>query len=73
MIKQQQQNQNKTYKYRKETDGGQRKGSVRMGKWVKGNGRYRPPIIECISHGDKKYSTGNIFDGMVIVLYGDRW
>ena len=25
------------------------------------------------SHGNKRYSTGNIFTDIVIVLYGDGW
>ena len=30
-------------------------------------------VMECISHGDERHSMGNIVNGIVIVLYGDRW
>lgn len=33
----------------------------------------RFPVTEWISHGDKRYSTGNIVNGIVIGLYGDIW
>ena len=29
-------------------------------KWVKDSGRYRLPVTECVSHGDEKFSIGNI-------------
>ena len=40
-------------------------------KWVKETGRYKPPVMESISHRDEKHSTGNIFNSIVIVKYGD--
>ena len=42
-------------------------------KWVKGSGRYRLPVIEQRSHGNKSYSIGNTINGIVIMLYGDEW
>ena len=41
-------------------------------KWVKGNERYRFPVMERISHGDKRHSVGYTVNSTVIVLYGDR-
>jgi len=43
-----------------------------MAKYVKGSGRYRLPVTQLVSHGDEKYSIGNIAIGIVIGLYGDR-
>jgi len=48
-------------------------GVGRWAKWVKEGGRYRPPVMERISHRDKRYSVRNIVSGIVIALYGDRW
>ena len=42
-------------------------------KWVKESGRYRLPIMEWVSHWNKRHSTGNIVNSIVIALYGDRW
>ena len=33
--------------------------------------RHRLPIMEWISHGDKRYSMGNIVNGTIITLYID--
>ena len=40
---------------------------------MKGRGRYRAPVMERISHRDKKYDIGNIDSGVIIPLYSDRW
>lgn len=42
-------------------------------EWVKGGGRYRLPVTELPSHGDKKYSIGNLGNGLLIALHNDRW
>ena len=42
-------------------------------KWVKGSGRYRLPVMEQISHRNKRHSISNIVNDTAIVLYGDRW
>ena len=39
--------------------------------WLKGSGTYRLPVMERKSHRDERYSTGNIVNGIVIVLYGE--
>ena len=59
--------------YREQTNGCQRSGGKESAKWVKGSGRYRPPVMEWIRHGNKRHSIGNIVNDIVIVLYGDRW
>lgn len=44
----------------------------KLGEWakqMKKSGRYRFLVTEGISHGDKRYSTGN---SIITVLYGDR-
>lgn len=41
-------------------------------KRVKGSTRYRLPVMEWVSHGNEGYSTGNILDGIIIGLKGDR-
>ena len=38
-----------------------------------GEGRYKPPILKEISHGDVKYSIRNMVNNTVITLYGNRW
>ena len=40
-------------------------------EWVKGSGKYRLPVMEGVSHGDQRYSIGNIVSGSIIALYGD--
>lgn len=42
-----------------------------MGKM--GNGRYKLPVMECISNRNKRHRKRNIVDDIVIVLYDDRW
>ena len=42
-------------------------------KWVKESGRYRLPVMEQTSHGNKRHRIGIIADDIVTVLYGDRW
>jgi len=42
-------------------------------KRMKGSEKYRLPVMERIIHGDKRHSIGNRVNGVVIVLYGDRW
>ena len=37
-------------------------------KWVKGNGRYRLPVMERISNGDERHSIGNIVNVIVIAF-----
>lgn len=40
---------------------------------MRGSGRYRLPVMErIISHGDKRFSTGNTVNGMVIAPCGER-
>ena len=38
--------------------------------WEKGRRRDRLPVMECVSHGNKRYSTRNIIDDIGIVLHG---
>ena len=49
-----------------------RKKVVGWAKWVKRSGRYRLPVTEQISQGNKRHSIGNIVNGIVIALYGDK-
>ena len=39
---------------------------------MKGIKRYKLPVMKSVSHGDEKYSRGNIFNNIEITLYGDR-
>lgn len=41
-------------------------------KWVKGNERYKYPVIEQVSHENKRYNIGNLVNSTVIALYDDR-
>lgn len=42
-------------------------------KWMRGSGRYKPPLMEGISHGDERQGIGSTVKGTVIVLCGDTW
>ena len=42
-------------------------------KWVNGIVKDRLPVRELISHGDKRYNTGNTFSGIITAAYNDRW
>lgn len=42
-------------------------------KQVKGSGKYRLPVMELVSHEDKRYDTENTFSDILIALYIDRW
>lgn len=44
-----------------------------MGKMGEGQWEYRLPIMERTSHGAERDSIGDIANGIVGVLYGDRW
>ena len=63
--------QKQTHKYTEQNDGLQR---VRNGQngWREVRGTSFP-VTEWISHRDERYSIGNIVNGTVIALYGDRW
>lgn len=37
-----------------------------MERRVKGSGRYRRPVTECVSHRDEMYSIRNLVNGTVI-------
>jgi len=65
--------QRQTHKYRGQTEGCQERWGEDGQKWVEGSGRYRLLVTEGVSHGDKRYSIGNIVSGIRITLYGDRW
>ena len=41
-------------------------------KWVKGSGRYRLPVMEWVSHENRRHSMENTVDDTVIALYGDK-
>lgn len=49
-----------THKYRRQTDGYQRSRVGKWPKWVTGNGRYRLPVMEWVSHRDERYSIRSI-------------
>lgn len=49
------------------------KGSGGIGEKLKGNKRYKLPIIKYISHRHVVYSTGNRVNNIMITLYSDRW
>lgn len=40
---------------------------------MKRRGRNGLPLMEWISPGDKRRSTGNTINAVVMPLYGDRW
>ena len=42
-------------------------------KWVKEREKYRFPVMESISHWDKRYNMENTVNVIIIVSYGDRW
>ena len=42
-----------------------------MGEMGKGIKRYKFSVIKYMSHGDVKYSIGNIVNNVVITLHGD--
>ena len=58
--------QNPTHKYREQIDGRQKGGGeARLpAKWVKGNGRYKPPVMEG-NHGDERHGPGIIVNETV--------
>ena len=35
-------------------------------KWEKVTGRYKLPVVGCISHGNKRYNIGNIVNSIVL-------
>ena len=49
-----------------------REGNEGMGKMSEGEWNYRLPVMR-LSRGNKRHSTGNIVNDIVIVLYSDRW
>ena len=40
---------------------------------MKGSRRYRLPVMEWVSHQNTRYNIENTVNGIVVVLYGDRW
>lgn len=50
-----------------------RKGLREWAEWVKGDGSYRIPVMEYLSHGDERHGTGNTANDILTGLYGDRW
>lgn len=48
------------------------KGVWGMGKMGEDSGSYRRPVMERVSHENKRYSIGNIANDIVTILYGDR-
>lgn len=53
-----QKRQNQTYKHRGQTGHFQWEGSGGWTKWVTGSGRYRFPVTEGVSHGDRGTAQG---------------
>ena len=44
-----------------------------IGRMGEGSGSYKLPVMKCISHEDERHSIGNIVNGIVTRLYGDKW
>lgn len=44
-----------------------------QGKEIKGNKRYKLPVIKEISHREEKSSTGKRVNNPTVTLFGDRW
>ena len=42
-------------------------------KCVKGNGGYKLLAMGCVSQEEELYRIGNAVNGILIMLYGDRW
>lgn len=45
----------------------------RQAKWAKRSRRYRLLVMESVSHGDERCSTGNTVKGVVRAMRSDRW
>lgn len=41
--------------------------------WVKENERYRLPVTEGVSQGNKRHSRENVVNDTVMALHRDRW
>ena len=66
--------QKQTHKYKKQTDGCQRRGvPTRTGKMVEGEWEVQVSSYGMSESWGTRYSIGNTVSGTVIVLYGDRW
>ena len=45
----------------------------RMGKTVEEEWEVQLLVMESISYGDERYSIEIVVNGIIIVLYGDKW